>query len=81
MKQIVIIPELKELEMKIGPRISLLKRDFDKHYNDAIDYFYKERKLDKAMDSIQKEKEIYTTKELLDLEALIEKEIKSRRKI
>ena len=38
----------------------------------------KEKNLDKAVESIQKAKEIYTTKELLALEANIEKELKER---
>jgi serine/threonine protein kinase len=78
LKAIVIIPGLEELEMRINNGINLLQRDFNRYYDEAIDYYYKEKNLDKAAESIQKAKEIYTTKELLDLEALIEEEIKDR---
>ncbi|MGD2090747.1 MAG: serine/threonine-protein kinase [Candidatus Aminicenantes bacterium] len=80
LKAIVVIPEVEELEMKINNSISLLQRNFNRYYDEAIDYYYKEKNLDKAAESIQKAKEIYTTKELLDLEALIEEEINIRRK-
>lgn len=78
LKEIVIIPGLEELEMKINNSINLLERDFNSYYDAAIDYYYKDKELDKAEESIQKAKEIYTTKELLALEALIEEEIKAR---
>jgi tetratricopeptide (TPR) repeat protein len=78
LKKIVIIPELEDLEMRINNSIDLLQRDFNSYYDAAIDYYYKEKNFDKAAESIQKAKEIYTTKELLALEALIEEEIKAR---
>lgn len=78
LKEIVIIPEVGDLEIKINNSISLLERDFNSYYDAAIDYYYKEKNFDKAAESIQKAKEIYTTKELLDLEAKIEEEIKAR---
>jgi serine/threonine protein kinase len=80
LKEIVIIPGLEELEMRINNSINLLQRDFNSYYDAAIDYYYKEKNFDKAAESIQKAKEIYTTKELLDLEALIKEEIKVREK-
>jgi serine/threonine protein kinase len=80
LKEIAIIPELEELEMRINNSIDLLQRDFNRYYDAAIDHYYKEKNLDKAVESIQKAKEIYTTKELLELETLIEKEIKARGK-
>jgi serine/threonine protein kinase len=78
LKENVIIPEVEELEIKINNSISLLQRDFNRYYDEAIDFYYKEKNFEKAVESIHKAKEIYTTKELLDLEALIEKEIKVR---
>ena len=80
MKKIVIIPELEDLEMRINNSIDLLQRDFNSYYDAAIDYYYKEKNFDKAAESIQKAKEIYTTKELLALEALIEEETEARGK-
>ena len=80
LKKIAVIPGVEDLEIGINNSISLLERDFNKYYDEAIDFYYKEKNFDKAVESIQKAKEIYTTKELLDLEALIEKEIKARRK-
>ena len=80
LKEIAVIPEVEDLEIRINNSISLLQTDFNRYYDEAIDFYYKEKNLDKAVESIQKAKEIYTTKELLDLEALIEKEIKARGK-
>ena len=80
LKKIAVIPEVEELEIRINNGINLLERDFNRYYDEAIDFYYKEKNLDKAVESIQKAKEIYTTKELLELEALIEKEIKARGK-
>jgi len=78
LKEIVIIPEVEDLEIKINNSINLLQKDFNSYYDAAIDYYYKDKNLDKAAESIQKAKEIYTTKELLELEALIEEEINDR---
>ncbi len=68
--------EVEELEMRINNGISLLQRDFNSYYDAAIDYYYKDKNLEKALESIQKAKEIYTTKELLNLETLIKEEKK-----
>jgi len=78
LKKIVIIPETEDLEIRVNNSITLLQKDFNSYYDAAIDYYYKEKDLDKAAESIQKAKEIYTTKELLELESLIEEEIKVR---
>ena len=48
LKKIVIIPGLEELEMKINNSINLLQRDFNQYYDEAIDFYYKEKKLDKV---------------------------------
>lgn len=80
LKEIVIIPEVEDLEIKINNSINLLQKNFNSYYDAAIDYYYKDKNLDKAAESIQKAKEIYTTKELLELESVIEKEIKGREK-
>ena len=76
LKKIMIIPGVEELEMRINNTINLLQRDFNSYYDAAIDYYYKEKNLEKALESIQKAKEIYTTKELLNLETLIKEEKK-----
>jgi serine/threonine protein kinase len=78
LKEIAIIPGVVDLEMRISNRISLLQRDFDSYYDAAIDYYYKEKNLEKALESIQKAKEIHTPKGLLDLEAIIKEEIKAK---
>jgi serine/threonine protein kinase len=74
LKRIVVIPEVEGLEMMIRNRLSQLQRDFNRYYDEAIDYYYKERNLDKALESLQKAKEIYANKELLELEQRIEEE-------
>jgi serine/threonine protein kinase len=56
LKEIVIIPEVEGLEMRIINSISLLERDFNRFYDAAIDYYYKEKDLDNAAESIQKAK-------------------------
>jgi serine/threonine protein kinase len=74
LKEIVIIPEVVELEKKITQQIEMLNLEFQTYF-DAVTEYYKKNNYKKAKEFILKAKQIKPAdKDILELERLIEKE-------